>query len=398
MSTTSSASPALRIAAFLQIVLATVLGFAATDLVLPAIPALPQALAGTAEQAQHVLAAFVAGFAAGLLLFGELGARWPQRGVLTASLVLFGFASLAAGAAGSMPQLVALRFVQGVTGAAAAAFAPGILRRLFEGPQAMRAIGVHGSIESLVPALAPVAGAWLLAHGSWRSSFTVLGVLGLVVAAGTRLVPPAAFPPPGQGRGGSYLALLRNREVTRHGLGQACSLAGMLVLVFAAPAVFVTAWGGTLADFIRFQVMGVACFIGGAQASPWACRRFGEERVILIGASACAAGCAAILLYALADGRSPMAVTLLWMLVNAGFGLRGPPGFLRAIVSAGGDDSRAAALVILAVLLGTALGTIAVAPWITSGLVPPALGATVIASASVAVLLLLRKRTAEPAS
>ena len=70
-------SRAQRLLAFGVVVLATLLGFAATDLVLPAVPLLPQALDGTPAQAQHVLASFTAGLACGLLLFGELGARWP---------------------------------------------------------------------------------------------------------------------------------------------------------------------------------------------------------------------------------------------------------------------------------------------------------------------------------
>jgi MFS transporter, DHA1 family, multidrug resistance protein len=107
--------PLQRNVAFVAIVLATILNFAATDLVLPAIPQLPQALAGTPQEAQHVLAAYVAGFAGGLLLFGELGARHAQRPLLAASLLLFALLSWSAGRAETMPALIALRFVQGVT-------------------------------------------------------------------------------------------------------------------------------------------------------------------------------------------------------------------------------------------------------------------------------------------
>lgn len=47
-----------RLLAFGVVLLAALLGFAATDLVLPAVPLLPQALNGTPAQAQHVLASF----------------------------------------------------------------------------------------------------------------------------------------------------------------------------------------------------------------------------------------------------------------------------------------------------------------------------------------------------
>ena len=47
--------------AFGLLVLGTVLGLAGTDLILPAVPALPETLGGTQAVAQLVLAAFVAG-------------------------------------------------------------------------------------------------------------------------------------------------------------------------------------------------------------------------------------------------------------------------------------------------------------------------------------------------
>lgn len=379
-----------RLLAFGVVVLATILGFAATDLVLPAVPLLPQALNGTPAQAQHVLASFTAGLACGLLLFGELGARRAQRPLLATALLLFALASWAAGRVETMPMLIALRFVQGVTAAAGAAFAPGIIRRLFDQAQAVRAIGLQGSIESLMPALAPIAGAWLLSAFSWRASFMVLAVAATLVALAVPLMPVRAFPPPDPHRGGSYLRLLRNREVSRHGLSQAFSLAGLLVIVFAAPAVMVSVWGGPLSDFIRMQVAGVATFIVAVQLSHRLGRRFGEERVILGGSLVSAAGCVAILVHALAGGTSAAVVTALWVAVNGGFGLRGPAGFLRAIVAAGGDDSRAAALVILAILSSTALGTVVVAPWITLGLVPVAAVASALSLGSVAVLIGLR--------
>jgi len=58
--------------AFALIVAGTVIGIAGTDLVLPAVPGMPAALGGDLPRAQLVLAAFVAGAACGLMLFGSL--------------------------------------------------------------------------------------------------------------------------------------------------------------------------------------------------------------------------------------------------------------------------------------------------------------------------------------
>ena len=51
---------------------ASLAGFMATDLVLPAVPELPEILNGTATETQYILAAFIGGHALGLLLFGAI--------------------------------------------------------------------------------------------------------------------------------------------------------------------------------------------------------------------------------------------------------------------------------------------------------------------------------------
>lgn len=381
-------SRASRNLAFVQITCATVLAFAATDLVLPAIPALPQVLGGTPAQAQYVLAVFVAGFAAGLLVFGELGARRAQRPLLVAGLLLFAGCSLLAATASSIEALIALRAVQGFGVAAGPALAPGVIRSIFDERQAVRAFGLQGSLEAVVPAVGPIVGAWLLTRFPWQSSFVLVGVLALATAVLALPMPRAAFPAPAPRAAGGYARLLRNRAFLCFGLSQAFTLGALLVLVFGAPAVMVRAMGGALSDFITMQVLGVTVFIFAANFASALATRFGALRMIMAGSLLSAAGCCAILAYAIAGGRQPLVVALLFIAVNLGLGLRGPPGFYQAIASAGGDDSRASALVILAILLTTAAGTALAAPWVAVSLLPLAAIAAAISVASVLTLRL----------
>jgi MFS transporter, DHA1 family, multidrug resistance protein len=331
--------------AFALIASATALGIAGTDLVLPAVPSLPDVLGGTPARAQFVLAAYVAGTALGLLLFGALGARFDPRKILIVSLALYALASLAAAFAPSLDALILLRFIQGAAGAAPAVFAPGFIRALFPENRALGMLGLLGSIESLVPALAPIAGAWLLVRFGWQASFVVIGALGLALAGlfaiiGARLPRLAAQP-----GGGSYAALLRDPVYLRYALSQAFSLGGLLVFVFGAPAVILGPMGGQLADFVWLQVTGIAFFILGANLTGRLTDRLGQEPVILGGTILSAIGAGAILFYALLGGNRPSMLLPLTVVLNLGFGLRGPPGFLQAVLAADGDDARGAALV-----------------------------------------------------
>ena len=162
---------------------ASCVALAGTDLVLPAVPMLPAVLGGSTALAQYVLAAYVAGSAAGLLLFGALAARREPLSLLVLSLLAFGGVSLAIATADTLDRVIALRFLQGLAGAAPAVLAPVLIRALHDGSSAVRMMGLLGSIESLVPALAPLAGLWLLQAYGWTASFVGTGVLALVLAA-----------------------------------------------------------------------------------------------------------------------------------------------------------------------------------------------------------------------
>lgn len=372
--------------ALMLVVTATVLGIMGTDLVLPAVPSLPEALGGNAAQAQLVLAAYVGGTSLGLLAFGALGDRLPTRSLFIASLVLTGVVSFACAFASSVGMLIALRALQGAVAAAPAVFAPAIVRSMFDEAGAIRAIGTLGSIESLAPALAPILGVWLLGLGGWTLSFELMGTIALLLAVlnvGLPLIPQTS-----RRAAGSYGRLITDAVYLRYALSQAFVLGGLLVFVFGAPAVMVHSLGGDLTDFVVMQICGIATFILAANASGRLVARFGVETMIASGTCLAAVGSLAILAYALAGGANPLVVTALFVPLNTGLGLRGPPGFYRAILASHGDDARGSALVVLFIMLASAGGTAVVAPFIKQGLAPLACAAAVLEVAALACLLL----------
>ncbi|MFK7913018.1 MAG: MFS transporter [Pseudomonadales bacterium] len=383
---------------FILLLGGTVLGLAGTDLVLPAIPNLPDSLSGSIEQAQLVLATYAAGSGIGLLLFGELGARFDHRRLLIASLGSFALLSALATLTESVLQLVAIRFLQGFSGAAAAVFAPGMIRKMFSEVGALRALGLMGSVESIVPALAPVLGAWLLLRFDWRASFVLIavlaGALALVWVAVPKLLPSVQSTRSQQG----YRTLMANPSFQRHALSQALSLGGLLAFVFGAPTVVTRVMGGSLSDFVIMQVIGISFYIVSANLAGRTVARFGAERMVLFGSIMCATGFGLIAVYALIDGSNPKMLWGLFLIANLGLGLRGPPGFYAAVVAAGDNDARGAALMLLYVLLTAALGTAAVAPFIEWGLLPLSGAALLITLGSVVTLRVIQEPESPSAS
>ena len=343
------------------------LGLAGIDLIPPAVPTLPQALGGSLTQAQGVLAAYSFGTGAGLILFGALGARWPARALLPGALGLYGLSALAAAAAPSLDALIALRFIQGLLGACPAVLAPGILRALFPPDRALRAIAALGSAEALAPALAPVFGAMLLTVGDWRLPFWVLGALALG-AAGLLHQAGSRFPALPMGEATlPYGALLRARAFPTLALAYACALASLLVYVFAMPTLLTQSLGGSLKHFIAMQITGILTFMVAANSASTLAQRFGARRVSAFGGFLSTLALSALLAYAAAGGGALLPYLVLSVPVNLGLGFRGPLAFMAALDAAGGNDSRASALMLLTVMLLTGLGTLMAAPTLDDG-------------------------------
>ena len=378
---------------FVLILAGTILGLAGTDLVLPAVPTIPETIKGTLSQAQLVLAAFTGGTAIGLLVFGELGARYDKRALLLCTLAAYSITSFLCSFSGTILELVSYRVVQGFFAAAPAVFAPGLIRLLFDDRSALRALGLMGSIESVVPALAPVAGAWLLHYWDWRASFFItagLTFLLSIIWLFTPVLPTGSAAQQDTVSRSGYLALLRSGSFLRYALSQAFTLGGLLIFVFGAPTVITIGMNGSLSDFVIMQVIGITLFIIASNTAHFLVDRLGTERTIWLGSGLSATGSVAILIYALVTpNREPAMLWILFAVVNLGLGVRGPPGFYQAIIASGGNDARGAALVILLVFATTSIGTALLAPFITLGLLPLAATAAVVSVSALVTLFFL---------
>jgi predicted MFS family arabinose efflux permease len=243
----------------------------------------------------------------------------------------------------------------------------------------------------LAPALAPIAGAWLTLSFGWASTFVTMGVVAgltfLVIVLAPNLLPTGR-----SGAGsekGTYRELLASPAYLRQALGYALVLGGLLVFVFAAPAVIVKTMSGTIADFVILQVVGIATFIVSANVSGHLATRFGGERIILIGTGLALLSGLGFLVYGLAGGNSPAWLIPIWIPMNIGMGLRGPASYVGAVKAAGANDARASALILLFLTVIMAVGTAIVAPFLEHGLVAVAIAVVVIIVPALVLLLVM---------
>ncbi|WP_019961134.1 MFS transporter [Woodsholea maritima] len=353
------------------LMVATVVGLAGVDLILPAIPDFPALFGSTPEMGQGVIAAFVGGYAGGLFVFGLLSDVATRKLLLGLAFLGFALTSVALVFIDQPALILVFRILQGACAAAPAVFTPSILKAIFPEHAAIKALGVLSSVEALAPAGAPVIGFALYAAWGWSASFVALAGLGVVTlilfALYGKALPERQLSPGAKARTASYARLMRNRGFLGHGLSQAAAMGGLLIFVFSAPVLIHTHLGGTASDFILMQIIGIAGFILAANASSALGQRIGMRALIHLGTGLCAvSGLGLVIFGALSHGPAAWLIVLFFPF-NVGLGLRGPSAFLWALKASNGADDRASSLIILAAMGLASVGTALIAPLLPLG-------------------------------
>ncbi|WP_415645331.1 multidrug effflux MFS transporter [Stackebrandtia soli] len=155
----------------------TAVGPLATDLYLPAFPAIAGDLGATESQISLTLTAAMVGLAVGQLVIGPMSDAWGRRTPLLIGVIAFTVSSVLCMFVPDATSFIALRFVQGIAGAAGAVISRAIARDHFDGDSIARFFSRLVLVSMLAPLLGPVIGAQLLLVGPWQLGFAVLAAV-----------------------------------------------------------------------------------------------------------------------------------------------------------------------------------------------------------------------------
>ncbi|WP_420364497.1 multidrug effflux MFS transporter [Curtobacterium sp. L3-7] len=155
----------------------------ATDMYIPALPAIARDLGTTPSAVQLSLTAFLVAFAVGQLLAGPVSDGIGRRPMLLWGTALFAVASLGCALAPDVVTLVVARVVEGLAGAAAAVAGRAMVSDVTDGAVMAKVFGTLAAINAIGPVVAPLVGGAVLTVGTWRVMFVVLAVLGAVFFA-----------------------------------------------------------------------------------------------------------------------------------------------------------------------------------------------------------------------
>ncbi len=157
----------------------------ATDMALPASPAIATALHSTDGMTAFTLSVFLLGFAFGPLILGPMSDRFGRRPMLIFGLLLYSLAAVACTFSTSMPALLVFRLLQGIGAGAGASLPMAIVRDLFQGVEARVRFSYVTLVLGLAPVVAPIFGAFVLPLGGWRAIYGTLAITGFMLLAVT---------------------------------------------------------------------------------------------------------------------------------------------------------------------------------------------------------------------
>jgi DHA1 family bicyclomycin/chloramphenicol resistance-like MFS transporter len=207
---------------------------------LPAFPTIASDLNASGSQIQLTLTAAMIGLALGQLIIGPMSDAWGRRRPLIVGLAVFVVASALCMFVPSAGVFIALRFVQGLAGAAGAVIARAVVRDHFDGDGITKFFSRLVLVSMLAPLLGPILGAQMLKFGPWQLGFGFLtGVSAISLVLVYFLLPESL--PPEKRRGmnlGTMASTVRGLVTDARFIGPALTLALMFGGMFTYISTF----------------------------------------------------------------------------------------------------------------------------------------------------------------
>ncbi|WP_341365876.1 multidrug effflux MFS transporter [Yoonia sp. BS5-3] len=142
------------------------------DAMLPALPQIGAELSpDNLNNAQLIITSFVMGMGVGTLFTGPLSDAFGRKPVMVGGAALYVVACGLAWQAQSLEVMLAARVLQGLGAAGPRVVALALVRDLYSGPNMARIMSFVMIVFSLVPALAPTMGHYVIAAFGWRAIF-----------------------------------------------------------------------------------------------------------------------------------------------------------------------------------------------------------------------------------
>lgn len=321
------AQPGLKLALVILLGLVVGIGGMTTDMYFPALPSMQNHFGVDSPAIQSTLSIFLAGLAAGQLLFGPLSDRLGRRRPLLGGLALYVAGCLLAAFAPDLLTFLAARFLQSLGAAAGIAIVRATITDLLSGSAAARMQNITMLIMCGATIVAPMLGGWLVTSAGWQAIFLVLGVLGgLCLIAATAMIPES-LPPQHRttallaGQAAGFRALLANPRYVLLTVSSGFALAAIYALLMGSSFVYVGQFGWGADEYGLLYGTTTVGFIAVGLMNDRALRRWSPFTMLTLALPVQLAGSLALVLLAMNESLTPvsLAALLLFLVGNVAF-------------------------------------------------------------------------------
>ena len=272
------------------LILSTLMAFASisTDLYLPALPAMADALHSNEGSLQLTISGYLLGFSLGQLLWGPASDRHGRRSPIAIGLILFIIGSAGCAMSGNAPTLICWRALQAVGACASVVISRAIVRDLYSGTRAAQTMSTLMTVMSVAPLIGPSVGGLILHVATWRAIFWVLVVIGVATLAGLYFLPETLpksrrerVPLAGGPRG--YLKLLRNRRVLGYSAALGFFYGGIFAYVAGTPFAYIDYYQVSPQHYGTLFAASIVGIMFTNQLNVRLVARFGSDRLLRVG-------------------------------------------------------------------------------------------------------------------
>ena len=337
------------------------LGALATNIMLPAFPAMARELGETPRELAWTLSSFFVVFAVGQLFVGPLSDAMGRKPFVIGGLVVFVAGSIVCAVAVSLPVLLAGRAIQALGACAASVLARAIARDLYHGPELTRALALVMIAMAAAPGFSPALGTGMTLAFGWRSTFVLVAVAGVLVALHYRQSAGETLPPARRRLAHpvtivhTYAGLAVDPRFILPALTVSLVIGCLYSFFGAAPAILMTGFGLSATGLSIFFAATVLVVFGSGLMTARLARRWGAARVGMAGILIAMIGGLWLLLQAGVPTPAPfMAAVTLFL---GGMGLINPIGTAIALDPFGDRAGVASALLGFLQMACAAIGT-----------------------------------------
>lgn len=331
------------------ILLALLLGSqpVATDLYLPALPAIADEIGNPALTLTGLMLAF--GFAQ--LLFGPLSDRFGRRPVLLAGCAAYALASFAGAWVSTLLALVICRVLQGAAMAALVVCARASVRDLYSPVNGMRILSRGLSGLGLVALAAPLVGAAMVAYFSWHATFVAIGIFAAVAGlwvwffyVESRPVTVTVTADINALTTHATLAVLQSLRFRAWTAMLMASYGMLFCFLLSSGFVYISVFGFSPLVCAAVLAGNSVAYIAGTYCCRWLLQRAGPERAVRSSAWFALAGAALMLVVAFVSEPQPWAMIIGQYLLALSHGVNQPCAQAGAVGDFPEHAGRAAAL------------------------------------------------------